>query len=125
VDVIYRLLWVLVLGVHFAYLLFLPIGGFLAWRWPKVMWFHLAAIAWAVGSLTVHYDCPLTTIEDNLERHAGGHPTGQFMDRYVNGYIVPHGYDWVPQLLFVVAIVVSYVGIFQRARAKRRRVAVG
>ena len=119
----WRVLWVLVLGVHFAYLLFLPLGGFLAWRWPKVMWFHLAAIAWAVGSVTVHYDCPLTSIEDNLERRAGGHPHGQFIDRYVEGYIVPHGYDRVIQLLCLLAIVVSYVGISKRAT--RRRAAVG
>jgi hypothetical protein len=123
VDVIDRLLWVFVLGLHFAYLLFLPIGGFLAWRWPKVMWFHLAAIAWAIGSVTVHYNCPLTTIEDDFERGAGGHPHGQFVDRYIEGHIVPHGYDGLLQLLCLLAIVVSYVGIFQRA--KRRRTVVG
>jgi hypothetical protein len=119
----WRVLWVLLLGVHFAYLLFLPLGGFLAWRWPKVMWFHLAAIAWAVGSVTVHYDCPLTSLEDNLERRAGGHPHGRFIDRYVEGYIVPHGYDRVIQLLCLLAIVVSYVGISKRVM--RRRAVVG
>lgn len=116
----YRVLEVVVLTLHSAYLAFIPFGGFLAWRWPRVVWLHLAALACAIGSVGVHYDCPLTAVEDALERRAGGHPNGQFVDRYVKGYVVPHGHDGAIQLIALTLIVVSYVGLFMRRRAARR-----
>ena len=95
--------------VHLAYLAFIPVGGFLAWRWPRLRWFHLAAIAVAATSVIVGFDCPLTSLEDHFRR-AAGEPTyrGGFVDHYLTGRLYPHGYDWLVQLLFVLAIVVSY-----------------
>src|SRR5581483_6361849 len=59
----YRGLADLVIGVHFAYLAVLVFGGLAAARWRKLLWLHLAAVVWALGSLTVCYDCPLTSLE--------------------------------------------------------------
>ena len=117
----YRILADFVIALHLAFLVFVVFGGFLAWRWPRIMWLHLAALVWAVGSVTVHYDCPLTYVEDWAERRAGGHPNGEFVDRYVKGYLVPHGHDRLLQLCFALVIAISYVGIARR-RARRRAV---
>lgn len=116
----YRVLDIVVLAVHFAYLAFIVFGGFLAWRWPRVVWLHLAALAWAIGSVSIHYNCPLTSVEDALDRRAGGHPNGQFVDRYVKGYVVPHGHDRAIQLAALALIVVSYAGFLMRRRRSRR-----
>jgi hypothetical protein len=52
-----------VLVVHLAYLAFIPLGGFLAWRRPRLVWVHLVAIAVGVVSITIGFDCPLTSWE--------------------------------------------------------------
>jgi hypothetical protein len=118
---VWRVLAVAVIVLHFAYLLFIPLGGFLALRWPKLVPYHLAAIAIGVVSVTVRFDCPLTNVEQWFERRAGEHPHGAFINRYVVGHVVPHGYDRALQLVIVAAIVVSYA-IMLRRRARRPRV---
>jgi hypothetical protein len=116
--------WLVLAGVvvvvHFAYLAFVAFGGFLTWRSPKWVAPHLAALAAALISVTVHYDCPLTNVEDWLERRDGKHPSGQFIDRYVKGYLVPHGHDGLVQLAIALLIVVAYAGFFWRRRTRGR-----
>jgi len=55
----YRVLTTLVLGVHFAYLAYVVVGGFLAWRWPRTIWAHLVAAAWGLAVVAVPLQCPL------------------------------------------------------------------
>src|SRR5438093_7171993 len=71
IAVLYRLLADGVAVIHFAYLAFIPVGGFLAWRWPRLRPFHLAACAVAAVSITVGFDCPLTAWERWLRRRGG------------------------------------------------------
>ncbi len=117
-----RLLADLVLVVHLAYLAFIPIGGFLAWRWRWVMWPHLAAVAVAIASVTVGFDCPLTSWEQSLRQRGGERAYRDgFIDHYLTGRVYPHGYDWLVQLLFVGCIVVSYAVLIARQSRSRRR----
>jgi hypothetical protein len=103
--------------IHLAYLAFVPLGGLVAWRWPRVIWAHLAAVAIGVFSITVGFDCPLTTWEQSLRRRGGQRPyTDGFVDHYLNGRVYPHGYEWAVQVIFGVCIVVSYVHVVRRAR---------
>lgn len=113
----YRALALVTIALHFAYLLFIPLGGFLAWRWRRIVPVHLAAIVVAVASVTVHFDCPLTTLQDALERRAGGHPRGDFIDRYIVGHVLPSGHDRVIQLV-VVALIVSSYAFMPRSRVR-------
>src|SRR5689334_14989609 len=101
---------------HVAFLLFVPFGGFLAWRWPRVMWAHLVAVAVAVVSVTINFDCPLTSWEQAFRRRAGHPYHDGFIDHYFTGRVYPTGYQWVLQLLFATCIVVSYIPIIRRAR---------
>ena len=113
-----------VVVVHLAYLAFIPLGGFLAWRWRWVIPIHLAAVIIGLISITVHFDCPLTTWEQSFRRHAGERPyTNGFVDHYLTGHLYPHGYAWLVQVLFLGCIVVSYVGLFVRARRSSRSAA--
>lgn len=36
-------------GAHFAYLCYVPCGGFLALRWPRTIWLHLASVCWGLA----------------------------------------------------------------------------
>jgi hypothetical protein len=109
--------------VHLAYLAFIPLGGLLAWRWPRVVWTHLAAVAIGVVSITLGFDCPLTTWEQSLRRRGGQRSyTVGFVDHYLTGRVYPHGYQWAVQMIFGVCIVASYVYVVRRAKICHRPV---
>ena len=103
--------------IHLAYLAFVPLGGLLAWRWLRVIWAHLAAVAIGVVIITAGFDCPLTTWEQSLRRRDGQRPyTNGFVDHYLTGRVYPHGYEWAVQVIFGACIVGSYVYVVRRAR---------
>ena len=108
--------------LHLAFLVFVALGGFLAWRRRWIIPIHIAAVVVGLASITVHFDCPLTTWEQSLRRRAGEHAyTDGFVDHYLKGHVYPHGYDWLVQVVFATCVVVSYVGLFVRDRAHTSR----
>lgn len=120
-------MWVLladaVLVLHLAYIAFIPLGGVLAWRWPRLAWAHLVAVAVGLVSVTVRFDCPLTTWEQSLRRRGGQRPyTDGFVDHYLTGRVYPHGYDWAVQVLFGVCVVGSYAVLVRRRMHAHRLV---
>jgi hypothetical protein len=109
--------------LHLAYLVFIPVGGVLALRWPRLVVPHLVAVATGVVSITVGFDCPLTTWEQWLRRKGGRRAyTDGFVDHYLTGRVYPHGYAWVVQALFASCFVASYVVIIGRRSSSRRAV---
>ena len=63
---LHRLLADGAMATHFGYLVYLVVGGFLAWRWPRAIFPHLVAVAWALGIVLIGFPCPLTGIERRL-----------------------------------------------------------
>jgi uncharacterized protein DUF2784 len=111
----------LVLVVHLAFILFVAVGGFVAWRWPRVLWAHLLAVAYAAAIVTVGFDCPLTGLEKHFRRLAGG-PVyrGGFVDHYLTDVIYPGRLLGLLRWLIVVGIVVGYSGSYLRWRRAGR-----
>ncbi len=103
---------VLAITAHFAFLLYLPLGGFLALRWRRTIWLHLLVVAWAVGSLTVGYGCPLTDVERWARSRAGLAPLepAGFIDHYLTGRAFPAGGTGVAHLVVFSLVAVSWVG---------------
>ncbi len=113
----YRVLVVTVLAAHFAYLGYLLVGGFLAWRWTWTIWPHLAAAAWGLASVTLSLPCPLTWLEDWARQRAGEPPlTKGFIDRYVTGVLYPARYEALVRVLVAVVVLVSWAGAYVRWR---------
>jgi hypothetical protein len=111
-----------VAAVHFAYLIYIPTGGLLAIRWPRMVWPHLAAVAIGFVSITIGFDCPLTTWEQSLRRHGGQTPySNGFVAHYLTGHVYPHGYAWAVQVVFGVCVVLSYAIVIRRRRVRRLR----
>jgi hypothetical protein len=109
-----------VLVAHLAYLVYLPVGPFIAWHWPRTIWLHAACLAVAIVSITIGFDCPLTSWEQSLRRAGGQRAyTDGFVDHYLAGKVFPHGDAWVVQVVFGVCIVVGYAGYFARRRSRR------
>jgi hypothetical protein len=125
----YRLLTTLILTVHFGFLLYLVLGGFLAWRWPRTVWLHVTAAAWGVlivgadlaaGGIT----CPLTYAEDwSRQRSGEAGLTAGFIDRYIEGVVYPERYAAAAQALAATAVLVSWVGFYLRRRRVGRSIA--
>ncbi|BCJ30985.1 DUF2784 domain-containing protein [Actinocatenispora sera] len=101
--------WALV-AVHFGYLAYLLLGGFVAIRRPRTLVLHLLAAGWAVVVVAGHLSCPLTAAQD-AARHAAGLPplTGGFLASYVRGVLYPSGAETLAQVLLGTVVLVSWV----------------
>ncbi|WP_049563667.1 DUF2784 domain-containing protein [Nonomuraea sp. SBT364] len=112
----YRLIADAALVVHLTFLAYLAVGGFVAWRWRRTIWVHLAVAGWGLLSVVTGVECPLTLLEDWARRNAGldGLPAAGFIDHYIEGVIYPEEYTNLARLLVAVAVLFSYVGYVLR-----------
>ncbi len=109
---------------HFAVLVYIVFGGFLAWRWPKLIWPHLALAAWGFSTITVGTNCPLTWLENWARQRAGEATLGSgFIDHYIEGVVYPERYTGLIQFAAGTLVVISWIGalvFYLRSRARRR-----
>lgn len=102
------------LGLHYAFLLFLLLGGFLGRRrWVLVA--HVATVAWGIGILTIGQPCPLTVGERWARRQAGEHPsTRGFIADHVTGVLYPAGADRGVRAAVAIVVLVSWILLLPR-----------
>jgi len=115
----YSALVVATAGTHFAYLAYVPSGGFLALRWPRTIWLHLPTVAWGVAVVVLDLRCPLTSLEKWARARAEMSPlpgTG-FIDQYVAGVLYPSDRTGTAQALAFGAAGASWIAL----ALKRRR----
>jgi hypothetical protein len=110
--------------LHFAFTAFVIFGGFLTWRWPRVAFVHLPALAWGCWVEVSHSICPLTPWENHLRRLGGeaGY-SGGFLAHYLVRVLYPPGLtwhiQWVLAVLLLLTNVVAYGGLASRLRRRR------
>ena len=68
---------------HIAYVLYVLFGALLVLVWPRTLWLHLAAVAWAGGTMFCDLGCPVTTWEKDALRRSGREP-------YPEGFLQHH-----------------------------------
>ncbi|MFI5907315.1 DUF2784 domain-containing protein [Dactylosporangium sp. NPDC051541] len=116
----YAALATTVLVLHFCYLAYLILGGFLVWRWPKAFWPHLAAAIWGLLVVTVPLTCPLTVAEHWARRKAGQSVQDKgFIDVYIENVLYPERYTHLLQVLVGMIVVFSYAVAVVRLRHRR------
>jgi len=116
----YQVLTTLILGLHFVFVAYVVVGGFLAWRWPRAIWPHLVAAAWGLAIVAGKVDCPLTWAEDWSRQRAGeAELTAGFIDRYIEGVLYPERYTGLVQASAALVIAVSWAGAYVRWRNRR------
>ena len=114
-----------VLLIHFAFVLFVVLGGALALRWPKIAWIHLPAAIWGALIEFAGWICPLTPLEVELRRASGeaGY-SGDFIEHYLVGLLYPEGLTRQTQIVLGVVVVAINVALYavvaRRAMARRR-----
>ena len=82
----YLLLADAVLLLHLAFIAFVVCGALAVWRWPRVAWLHLPALAWGVYAVIAGAICPLTPLENAL-RSAGG--AAAYAPSFIEHYLLP------------------------------------
>ncbi|MGF6884427.1 hypothetical protein ABIA39_005662 [Nocardia sp. GAS34] len=117
----YRLLADITAGVHFLFVAYVVLGGFIAWRWRWTIWTHLAAFGWGFSTIVFGLSCPLTHLENWARLRAGeaGLPPSGFIDYYITGVLYPRSDLELVRALVVIAIAVSWFGFQLRARHRR------
>ncbi len=123
---IYRLLADTTLVVHFAFVLFVVLGGLLVLRWRWIAWIHLPAVAWGAFVEFTGRICPLTPLELWL-RDLGGERgyEGGFIEHYITSWIYPDGLTREMQIglglsALAINLIVYSVVVWRARRANRQ-----
>ena len=106
----------LVVALHFAFVLFVGLGGLLVLRWRRVAWLHVPAAVWGVWIEFSGRICPLTPLE-NQYRRLGGEAgySGGFIEHYILPVLYPHGLTRTMQVVLGVAVAAFNVWLYVRA----------
>lgn len=121
----YLLLSDLVVVIHFAFVIFVVVGGLLLYlRW-WLIFVHLPAIVWGALVEFTHWICPLTYLEDWLRERAGlAAYRGDFVTHYLLPILYPAHLTAHIQLLLgglvIVINVVIYAALAWRWQKIRR-----
>jgi Protein of Unknown function (DUF2784) len=88
---IYSALATSVLVVHAIFILWVVFGGFLARSRPLLRWLHIVSLIWGIMTELLPWPCPLTLLENWLERRAGIEPyQGGFLLHYLDKIVYPN-----------------------------------
>ena len=103
----YQLLADFTVILHLLFIVFVVVGGFLAIKWPKLIYLHVPAAMWAAYIEFTHTICPLTPLENWLRREAGqAMYEDDFIERYVLPVIYPVNLTAELQIILGVAVLV-------------------
>jgi hypothetical protein len=119
---IYRLFADLIVVVHFAFVLFVVLGGLLVLRWPKLVWLHVPVAVYGVLIELVGWVCPLTPWENRLRRLGGdaGYEGG-FVEQYIVSLLYPEGLTPGIQIALGVGVLVINLALYGIVIRKARR----
>jgi Protein of Unknown function (DUF2784) len=114
----YHLVVVAVVVVHFAFLGYLIVGGFVALRWRRTIWLHVPTVLWGIDITVGHLDCPLTWLERWGREKAGMAPLPQegFIAHYVIGVLYPANLAGSVPIAVFVLVAVSWALYVWRGR---------
>jgi hypothetical protein len=121
----YRIAADLVVLIHFAFVLFVALGGFLVIRWRRLGWTHLPIAVYGTVIEFVGFICPLTPLENSLRRRGGesGY-TGGFVEEYVIRILYPEGLTRRVEIILGVAVIVlnaiAYAFVMRRWSETRK-----
>jgi len=118
----YRVLAGAVVVLHLGFVLFVAIGGVLVWRWRRIAWAHLPALAWGVWIELSGGICPLTPLENELRRIGGEAAySGDFVGHYLLPVLYPEGLDRGIQAALAAGVLALNAGVYWRALRRQRR----
>ena len=119
---LYSALAICVLLLHALYILWVVFGALLTRSRPTLRWLHVASLVWGILAELLPWPCPLTLLENWLERNAGVEPDqGGFLLHYLDKLVYP---DISPTMLTIAAVIICALNLafygwqFWRARPR-------
>ena len=110
---LYQLAVNVIILLHFAFIVFVIIGGLLVFKWRWLIWLHIPASIWASLIAMVGWICPLTPVENMLRHAAGGEIyTDGFIERYLVPVIYPSGLNREIFIAMGISVIVINVIIY-------------
>mgnify|MGYP001828111971 FL=1 len=110
---IYRLLADLVVLAHFGFIVFVLLGGLLAFRWQWMPWLHVPAMAWGGFIELTGRICPLTPLENALRRAGGLAEYSQsFTEQYIVPIVYPAGLTRELQVMMGFVLILLNISIY-------------
>lgn len=117
---LYRLLADLVVLVHAIFVLFVVLGGLLAFRWRRAALLHIPAALWGGWIEISGSICPLTPLENWLRELSGSRGySGGFIEHYLLPVLYPP--DLTRTVQYALAAVVVVVNLLVYARVWREK----
>jgi hypothetical protein len=108
----------LVAITHAMFIVFLLVGGFVAWRLPRLVLVHIPAVLVTGALFAFGADCPLTDLEKYL-RQRSGEPA--YRGGFIAHYLLPGAPDSVRAVAVPLSIVVVTAAAYTGYIARRRR----
>ena len=123
---VYRGLSDFIVLIHFGFVFFSVIGGFLVYKWKRIIWIHLPAVFWVILIEVTGWICPLTPLENWFRLKSGttGYQTG-FIEYYILSLLYPDKLTRSFQIVLGFSLLVINLGIYTciiRVERKRRSV---
>ncbi|MCK5377861.1 MAG: DUF2784 domain-containing protein [Acidobacteria bacterium] len=108
--------------LHFAFIIFVALGGLVVWRLPRLMWLHIPTAVWGAFIEFSGRVCPLTPLENRLRVAAGeiGY-SGGFIEEYLIPVVYPDDLTRWVQISLGVGVVVINVVVYGLLVARRLR----
>jgi hypothetical protein len=111
----------LTVALHLAFVVFVAAGALLALRWPRIIWLHVPAVAWAVWIEWSGGICPLTPLENDLRARAGLAPyAGDFIARWVFPLLYPEGLTRTTQIALGAIALIANAALYGWLFVRRR-----
>ena len=112
--------------LHFAFIVFVVLGGLLVWRWRWVAWLHVPAVLWGAAIEFVGGVCPLTPLENQWRVQAGesGYPHS-FIEQYLAPLIYPAGLTPSVQICLGAGVLLINMAIYGFLLYRARRAGQG
>ena len=112
---LYRILADATALLHFAFVLFVALGGLLVLRWRRLAWIHLPAAVWGALIEIMNWTCPLTAYE-NLFRVRGGMQGygDDFIAAHIFRLIYPDGLTRTMQLAIAAFVLIINTAVYAK-----------
>lgn len=119
---LYRVLADAVLVAHFAFVLFVVLGGLLVLRRPRLAWAHVPVALYGGAIEFLGFVCPLTPLETSL-RVRGGEAgyQGGFLEHYITSALYPSGLTREIQVVLGVLLLALNAVIYAVVVRRHRR----
>lgn len=105
----------LVVVIHFAFVIFVVLGGIPAIWFRKIIWLHIPAVIWGAFVEFSGWICPLTPLEISLRIRAGddGYALG-FVDNYLLPFLYPENLTREVQIVIGISVILINLLIYWR-----------